>query len=131
MHRLPAAAALFVATLPLAAQSTVPDAIYYHGHILTGVALNRGKLEFVSAMAIRDGIITATGTDQELLKTKGARTQLVDLGASFVMPGINDAHTHLAEAGRLQLSVDLTGSRSLAEMLGRIERAAKIAAAGK
>ena len=131
MRRLSAAAALFVATLPLAAQPTVPDAIYYHGHILTGVKLNQGKLEFVSAMAIRDGIITATGTDQELLKTKGARTQLVDLGASFVMPGINDAHTHLAEAGRLQLSVDLTGSRSLAEMLGRVERVAKTAPAGK
>ena len=109
------AVAVLAAALPIAAQSTAPpDAIYYHGHILTGVGLGTGKFDFVSAIAMRDGIITATGTDESLLKTKGPKTQLVDLGGSFAMPGINDAHTHLGDAGRLQLSVDLTGSKSLA-----------------
>jgi predicted amidohydrolase YtcJ len=125
------AAAVLAATLPLAAQSGPPDAIYYHGHILTGVGLGQGKFDFVSAIAMRDGIITATGTDDSLLKTKGPKTQLVDLGGSFAMPGLNDAHTHLGSAGRLQLSVDLTGSTSLQEMLDRVERAAKTAPAGK
>ena len=131
MPRLLAAAVVLAATLPLAAQSAAPDAIYYHGHILTGVGLGQGKLDFVSAIAMRDGIITATGTDESLLKTKGPKTQLVDLGGSFAMPGINDAHTHLGEAGRIQLSVDLTGSKSLEQMLDRVERAAKTAPAGK
>src|SRR5258708_29611350 len=80
---------------------------------------------------MRDGIITATGTDESLLKTKGPKTQLVDLGGSFAMPGINDAHTHLGSAGRIKLAVDLTGSKSLEEMLDRIEHAAKTAPAGK
>lgn len=131
MSRLLAAAAVLAATLPLAAQTAAPDAIYYHGHILTGVGLGNGRLDFVSAIAMRDGIITATGTDESLLKTKGPKTQLVDLGGSFAMPGINDAHTHLGAAGRIQLSVDLTGSISLEEMLSRVERAAKTAPAGK
>jgi predicted amidohydrolase YtcJ len=131
MPHLLSAAALLAAALPLAAQSGPPDAIYYHGHILTGVGLGQGKLDFVSAIAMRDGIITATGTDESLLKTKGSKTQLVDLGGAFTMPGINDAHTHLGEAGRIQLSVDLTGSKTLQEMLDRIERAAKISPPGK
>jgi predicted amidohydrolase YtcJ len=131
MPRLLIAATVLAATLPLAAQSVAPDAIYYHGHILTGVGLGQGKLDFVSAIAMRDGIITATGTDETLLQTKGPKTQLVDLGGGFTMPGINDAHTHLGAAGRIQLSVDLTGSKSLEEMLDRIERAAKAAQAGK
>jgi hypothetical protein len=131
MHPLLAAAAVLAATLPLAAQSTAPDAIYYHGHILTGVGLGQGKLDFVSAIAMRDGLVTETGTDEALLKTKGPKTQLVDLGGSFAMPGINDAHTHLGDAGRIQLSVDLTGSKSLDDMLGLVERAAKVAPAGK
>src|SRR5882757_9466121 len=131
MSRLLAAAAVLAATLPLAAQSAAPDAIYYHGHILTGVGLGQGKLDFVSAIAMRDGIITATGTDQALLKTKGPKTQLVDLGGSFAMPGFNDAHTHVGSAGRIKLAVDLTGSKSLEEMLDRSERAAKTAPAGK
>jgi predicted amidohydrolase YtcJ len=131
MPHLLSAAALLAAALPLVAQSGPPDAIYYHGHILTGVGLGQGKLDFVSAIAMRDGIITATGTDESLLKTKGSKTQLVDLGGAFTMPGINDAHTHLGEAGRIQLSVDLTGSKTLQEMLDRIERAAKISPPGK
>ncbi len=129
------AAALLAATLPLAAQTAAsqpqpPDAIYYHGHILTGVGLGKGNLDFVSALAIRGGAITATGTDRDLLKSKGPTTKLVDLGGRFVMPGINDAHVHLGEAGRIQLSVDLTGSTSLQDMLDRVERAAKVAPAG-
>jgi hypothetical protein len=131
MPRLLIAAAVLAATLPLAAQQAPPDAIYYHGHILTGVGLGQGKLNFVSAIAMRAGIVTATGTDDALLKTKGPQTQLVDLGGSFAMPGINDAHTHLGDAGRLQLSVDLTGSKSLEDMLDRVTRAAKAAPAGK
>ena len=117
MPRSLVVAAVLAATLPLAAQPAPPDAIYYHGHILTGVGLGQGKLDFVSAIAMRGGIVTATGTDDALLKTKGPNTQLVDLGGSFAMPGINDAHTHLADAGRIQLAVDLTGSKSLQEML--------------
>jgi hypothetical protein len=125
------AAAMLAVTLPLAAQSASPDAIYYHGHILTGVGLGEGKFDFASAIAMRDGIVTATGTDETLLKSKGPKTQLVDLGGAFTMPGINDAHTHIAAAGRIQLSVDLTGSTSLQEMLDRVGRAAKAAPAGK
>ncbi len=36
------------------------------------------------------------------------------------MPGFNDAHTHIGEAGRMKLSVNLVGARSLAEMQQRI-----------
>jgi len=43
---------------------------------------------------------------------------------SFVFPGFNDAHTHLGEAGREKLNVDLRGSGSLKEMLSRIQSAA-------
>jgi hypothetical protein len=125
------AAAMVAVTLPLAAQSASPDAIYYHGHILTGMGLGEDRLDFVSAIAMRDGLVTATGTDESLLKTKGPKTQLVDLGGAFTMPGIDDAHTHIADAGRIQLSVDLTGSKSLQEMLDRVSRAARSAPTGK
>jgi predicted amidohydrolase YtcJ len=47
------------------------------------------------------------------------------------MPGINDAHTHLGSAGQIQLSVDLTGSKTLPEMLDRVNRATKIEPPGK
>jgi predicted amidohydrolase YtcJ len=45
----------------------------------------------------------------------------VDLAGAFCMPGFNDAHLHLGEGARLQREIDLRGTRSLTEALGRIE----------
>jgi predicted amidohydrolase YtcJ len=129
--------ALFVLALAASsalAQQAVPtsaDAIYYHGHILTGQGLAQNKPEFVSALAIRDGKILSVGDDASVLKFATAKTQKVDLGGAFVMPGFNDAHVHLGAAGRTKLTVDLTNSASLQEMTRHIHVAALAAAPGR
>ena len=125
--------AIFLATLAsvAGAQTTKPaDAIYLHGNILTGVDLESGRPQRVSALAIRNGIIVAAGGETDIQPWKGPATQVVDLHGAFVMPGFNDAHAHLGDAGRIKLSVDLTGVRSLAEMQQRIQMAAKSSSSG-
>jgi predicted amidohydrolase YtcJ len=108
------------------------DAIYFHGNILTGVDLESAHPQRVSAIAVARGEILAAGGDADIrTKYKGAKTQMVDLAGAFVMPGFNDAHTHLGDAGRIRLSVDLTGVKSLAEMQQRIRAAARKAAPGQ
>jgi len=115
-----------------AASMTRADAIYYHGNILTGVDLEAAHPERVSAVAVAHGEIIATGTDTEILaQHKGPATQLVDLGGAFVMPGFNDAHAHLGMGGKILLSVDLLGCKSLAAMQERIRAAAEKAPAGQ
>jgi predicted amidohydrolase YtcJ len=106
------------------------DAIYYNGYILTGEGLTDSVPIQVTALAVRDGIIAAVGSDATVLALKGPHTQLIDLKNSFVMPGLNDAHTHLAAAGRQKLAVDLDNVPSLAEMKVRIKAAAQKAPAG-
>src|SRR5262249_22757067 len=86
---------------------------------------------YVQAVAISDGKIVATGSNEEIQKLKGATTQVIDLGGHFVMPGFNDAHTHLASAGFEKLNVNLVGAKSLAEMQHRIAAGAKPAAPGE
>jgi predicted amidohydrolase YtcJ len=54
----------------------------------------------------------------------------VDLQGRFVMPGFNDAHTHIAGAGQQKLAIDLDGTSSLAEMQERIRTFAASAPAG-
>jgi hypothetical protein len=56
------------------------------------------------------------------MKLKGPQTKLVDLHGHFVMPGFNDAHMHLTEAGFKKLTVDLTGTRSLQEFQQRLRK---------
>ena len=105
-----------------AAQS--PDTIFLHGRILTGAHLREDDAsptpDSVSALAISDGKITAVGSDAEISRLKSSKTRVVDLEGAFCMPGFNDSHTHMGNAGRQKLSADLTGSRSLAEMQARI-----------
>jgi len=123
---LMAAKPLFSATTP-----SPVVAIYYHGNILTGAGLGESNAQRVTAIAVGEHEIVAIGDDAAVLRLKQRGTRLFDLRGAFVMPGINDAHVHLASAGRRKLAVDLTGSTSLAEMLRRVSAAAAVAPAGK
>src|SRR5262249_40172742 len=85
----------------------------------------------VEALAVADGKIVAAGTNDLINSYRGDKTQVIDLGGLFAMPGFNDAHTHLAAAGSEKLNVDLVGAKSLEEMQQRIARRAHSAGAGE
>jgi hypothetical protein len=103
-----------------------PDAIFVNGDIYT-----QAKPARVQALAVQDGRIVAIGSNDDIQKLKGAQTQVVDLAGHFVMPGFNDAHSHLAEAGMRHLQVDLTGSANLQDMQHRIGLKVNKAAPGE
>lgn len=113
------------------AQQIAPaDIIFLDGDILTGEGLLSPTPQRVSALAVRDGFVIGIGSESSVEKWRGPRTQIVDLHRAFAMPGFNDAHVHLASAGREKLTIDLVGVKSLAEMEQRIAAAAKRAPAG-
>ena len=103
-----------------------PDAIFVNGDIYTQATPGR-----VQALAIRDGRIVAIGSNDDMQKLKGSQTQVIDLGGHFVMPGFNDAHSHLAQAGMRHLQVDLTGTSNLQDMQHRIGLKVNKAAPGE
>jgi predicted amidohydrolase YtcJ len=121
----------FAAAVPALGQaektgySGAPDTIFYDGNILTGARLKAGDTDptpgHVSAVAIREGKIVAVGGDAALLALKDAHTKTADLKGAFAMPGFNDAHTHMAAAGRQRLSLDLANVPSLAVMLANVQ----------
>ena len=69
------------------------DMILYNGQVLT---MDRDGVDFsvTQAVAIRDGRIMATGTDDRILRMAGPRTQKLDLAGTVVMPGAWDTHVH-------------------------------------
>ena len=107
-----------------AQQPAPPDILFIHGSILTGAGLKAGEPATipprVRALAVRDGTITASGDDATILALRGPQTAVVDLHGAFAMPGFNDAHTHMAQAGQQRLTVNLVGTPSLADMQTRI-----------
>ncbi|GAA3074420.1 MULTISPECIES: amidohydrolase [Actinomycetes] len=52
-----------------------------------------------SAVAIKDGRITAVGDDAEIIPTVGEATKVVDAQNRRVIPGLNDSHLHVIRGG--------------------------------
>jgi predicted amidohydrolase YtcJ len=106
------------------------DLILFHGNIYTGViSLTAFDVpQRAQALAVLGDRIQAVGSNTEILALKGPHTQVIDLHGHFVMPGFNDAHMHMVQAGMQKLELDLTGVKSLAEFRQRIrEYAANLA----
>jgi predicted amidohydrolase YtcJ len=107
---------------PAADTKPKADIIFVHANVYTGVPANTpfASVERQEAIAVKGDRILAVGKTLDMDKYKGAQTQIVDLGGHFTMPGFNDAHLHLDDAGQTKLSVDLTGVKSLDELRNRV-----------
>ena len=85
-------------TCPDCGADPLPDEqasiILHNGQILTMNA-DSPKAE---AIAIKDGIIAAVGSNDEILALSGEDDEIIDLGGKALMPGFVDAHNHLLEA---------------------------------
>ncbi|MGE5589499.1 MAG: amidohydrolase [Bacillota bacterium] len=80
-----------------------------------------------TAVAVKGERIVDVGTDLALRRWIGPRTQVVAAGGRRLMPGFIDSHMHLLGYGLLLERVDLSGARSLSELVRLVhERAAQL-----
>ncbi|MCR4712351.1 MAG: amidohydrolase family protein, partial [Clostridia bacterium] len=78
-------------------------AVFYNGKVYIG------EETLKEAFLVEDGVITAVGTDAELLTSADTETVRNDLSGRFVCPGFNDSHMHLLNYGKALRSADLSG----------------------
>jgi hypothetical protein len=84
------------------------------------------KQPHAEAVVAVDGRIAFVGTTAEALKRAPADARRVDLKGSTVLPGLTDAHAHLAGIGFRELEFDLEDTASLADLKTRLkERSAQ------
>ena len=95
-----ASTALFVQPALAAVQA---DRIWTGGTIITIDDANPR----VEAVAVKDGKIIAAGAAAEVMKLKGDRTEMVDLGGRTMLPGFVDAHGHVTMGGLQAASANL------------------------
>lgn len=94
---------LFASVLLLAStQASAVDLVLHNGKVWTGDAASPSA----TAIAIDKGRIVAVGDDTTILKLATGDSQRIDLKGRRVVPGINDAHTHLT-LGLPSLDIDL------------------------
>lgn len=99
-----------------------PDTILFNGRLTTLDRATPGA----TALAIRDGLIVAVGSDAEIVPRAGPGTQRIDLGGRRAIPGLNDSHTHLIRGG-LNYNMELRwdGVRSLSDAMAMLKAQAQ------
>ena len=75
---------------PADAAAAVADTVYVNGKIYTV----NDEQPWVEAVAIKDGKFLVVGSNADVEAVTGDRTEVVDVGGRFVMPGIVDLHVH-------------------------------------
>lgn len=73
------------------------------------------------AMAIRDGKVIEVGPERQILNKYRSDEDIDALGKD-VYPGLTDAHGHLLMYANQKLGVDLTGAKSMDEVIYRCEK---------
>ncbi|HEY5091860.1 MAG TPA: amidohydrolase [Acidimicrobiales bacterium] len=115
--------------------STMPpsiDVLLTNGRIWTGSEAQDSDPNEVSALAVRDGIVVAIGSTEELSTLAPHSARVIDLHGRRVVPGLIDSHIHAVRAGLTwSLSLHFDDVRSLAEVLALLASATKEVAEGE
>ena len=85
----------FAITVLAATSAHATDLIITNGKVAT--MTKEGA--FAQAIAMKDGKITAVGSNASVLKLKTAATQVIDADGKTVIPGLNDSHLHIIREG--------------------------------
>jgi hypothetical protein len=106
---------------PLAASQAAPaqpaDLVIWGGPIYTAVDAHPK----VEAVAVRHGRITYAGGKAGAQAMVGPTTKVIDLKGSALFPGFTDCHAHLDGIGDRELTLNLEGSKSAAEVTERLK----------
>jgi len=102
------------------------DLVVQNGKIVT----MDDSLPEVTAVAVRNGIVAAIGTDEELSSFIGPDTEVIDLQGKLAVPGFIDAHAHFTGIGHAKLGLDLMSVKNWDEVISKVKAAAADAAPG-
>jgi hypothetical protein len=108
-------------------QPPAADLIVHNARIYTMDASN----PVASAIAVRGDRIARVGGVDDVLRLRADSTRIVDAGGGAVVPGLHDAHGHVAGLGeRLQI-LDLRATTTYEQVIDRVRGRMKSAAPGE
>jgi predicted amidohydrolase YtcJ len=99
------------------------DSVFVNGKVFT--ADDRSRI--AQAFAVKDGHFLGVGSSKAMQAHIGKDTTVVDLHGRLVTPGLSDGHFHNEGGGH---GIDLSKTRSIADLLGVVAAAVKRAQPG-
>lgn len=107
--------------LPTETEATEKVTVFTNGTIYTGLTDAAGAAQTVTGVVVgADGRILATIPPMSEDWSED-EINLIDLGGAFLYPGFTDAHIHLQGVGERELTLNLEGTASVAELVTRVE----------
>jgi predicted amidohydrolase YtcJ len=88
-------------------------------YLLAGGRILTGARE-VEALVLEEGRVVAAGSTAEAHRVAPTGTEVIDLRGHLVIPGLIDAHLHLAELTRAREGLGLRNVRSFPELRARL-----------
>lgn len=94
------------------------DIAFVGGGVYTVDAEDR----WASAVAVRDGVVAAVGSDADIRATVGPSTRVVDLNGHMLLPGFHDSHIHPVTSGNDTLECPLSGLPTIVAVLDKVRK---------
>ena len=127
LNRFPAALLLALVVAAGCHRETPPSHVFHHGKIVTVDP----QFHIVQAMAIRDGRVVATGTNDDIVKLADSTTAQVDLKGQTVLPGLIDSHVHAPSAAMYEFTQPVPDMNSIEDVLAYYRARAEKTEPGK
>jgi predicted amidohydrolase YtcJ len=120
--------ALLGAVLCWCASAAAQDAdlILHNGKI---VSVDK-KFAIHQAVAVRGDKLLKVGSNEDVLKTKGAATQVVDLAGKMVLPGLIDSHVHPTDAAMHEFDHVIPDMETIEDVLDYVRARTKVVPEG-
>src|ERR1041385_2565065 len=115
--------AILIAPQLFAAEANL---IFHNGKVVT--VDNRFSIQ--QAAAVRDGRILAVGKDRDVLKLKGAGTEVIDLKGHTMLPGLMDSHTQPTSASITEFDHAIPDMDTIQDVLDYLATRANVAKSG-
>jgi predicted amidohydrolase YtcJ len=92
--------------------------------LITGGTIYTMKAEhfYAQAVAVSDGRVVFVGDEDRAMRYRGPETRVLDLEGATLLPGLVDAHAHLLNLGSYIAELQLTGTKSVAQIRSMVEK---------
>jgi len=87
--------------------------LWHHGRIFTG-------RRYVEAVLAENGRVVAAGSVEGVRRAAPTGVEVVDLAGRLLLPGLLDAHLHVASLTAVREGLDVSGVRAVNELVARV-----------
>lgn len=108
---------LLLSVTPVPQRGQTADIVFKNGNVYTA----NDRAPSAQAIAVKADRIVFVGTNAAAEKFIGKETRVVDLKGNTVLPGFTDSHQHLSGVGQREMTLNLEGTTSLADLLAKLK----------